>query len=52
MDLRKIKKKVSDLKNDKIEIPLTQEEKEKIIDLAKAEGLPIATFCRWKLLKS
>jgi hypothetical protein len=38
-------------RNDKIEIVLNKEEKDKIISMAKTEGLPVSTFIRWKLLK-
>lgn len=38
-------------RNDKIEVVLNEEEKTKIIELAKREGLPLSTFIRWRLLK-
>lgn len=50
MDLRKYKKKNPRIQ--KIEIPLSDEEKNKIIEMAEKENLPVATFIRWKILKS
>jgi len=38
-------------RNTSIEVVLNNEEKQKIINLAQKEGLPISTFVRWKLLK-
>ena len=51
MDARKLaKKKEKDLRKP-IQIPLTSEEKELMLELARKEKLPLATFIRWKLLK-
>lgn len=38
-------------RNNKIEVPLNEDEKKQIIKLAEAEGLPVATYIRWRLLK-
>ena len=45
------KKQYEAVRNDRIEIVLNNEEKQKIIKMAKEEGLPVSTFVRWKLLK-
>lgn len=39
-------------RNARIDIVLDDEEKEKIMKMAIKEGLPVSTYCRWKLLKS
>ncbi len=38
-------------RNTSIEVVLNDEEKKKILEKAKKEGLPASTFIRWKLLK-
>jgi len=50
--MRKKKKAKSELRHEKIELLLTEEEKDKVVIMSKEEGLPISTFIRWKLLKS
>jgi len=44
-------KKAEPKRNDRIEVVLNQEEKDKIIKQAQDEGLPVSTYVRWKLLK-
>ena len=39
------------VRNNKIQVVLNTEERNKIIKLARDEGLPVSTFIRWKLLK-
>lgn len=38
-------------RNNRIEVVLNEEERKRIIEMAKKEGLPTSTFIRWKLLK-
>lgn len=52
MDARKLnKKKKNEKKSNRISILLNEEEREKIIQLAEEEGLPLSTFIRWKLCR-
>ena len=39
-------------RNDRIELVLSEEEKQKIVRMAVKEGLPVSTYIRWKLLKN
>lgn len=39
------------VRNNRIEILLNPEERNKIVEDAKREGLPISTYVRWKLFR-
>ena len=49
MDLRKIKKK--NKREIRKEVSFTSEEWEEVYNDAEREGLPFATYIRWKLFK-
>ena len=46
-----VRKTKNPTRNKKIEVVLNEEEKKRILEIAKREGLPASTFIRWKLLK-
>jgi len=45
------KKRYVAKRNARIEVLLNEEERERVIELANKEGLPVSTFIRWKLLR-
>jgi predicted DNA binding CopG/RHH family protein len=48
LDLRKLKRQYRD---NRVELLLSSEERDILIQKAAEEGLPLSTYCRWKLLK-
>jgi len=38
-------------KTESIDVPLSPEEKSRIVKMAEKEALPLATFVRWKILR-
>lgn len=50
MDARKFNKKKNP-RRETVELYLSVEEKNLLIDLAEKEHLPISTFIRWRLFK-